>query len=98
MKELHRILLAATTGILLSAGWYEWGTGLLLLVAFIPLLLVEDDLTRFGEVKNARKVYLYAVLAIFIWNVITTWWIKNASLVGLVAAVVVSTLYMSLAV
>jgi apolipoprotein N-acyltransferase len=70
----------------------------LLLVAFIPLLLVEDDLTRFGEVKNARKVYLYAVLAIFIWNVITTWWIKNASLVGLVAAVVVSTLYMSLAV
>ena len=95
MKKTTRYILALTSGILLSAGWYEWGTGLLLLVAFIPLLVLEDDLTAQGQTARNTRVFLFASLAILIWNLITTWWIKNASFAGLLAAVLVSTFFMS---
>ncbi len=95
MKKSNRIILAITSGIILSAGWYEWGSGLLLLIAFIPLLVLEDDLTDQGRKKKNTRVYLFASLALLTWNIITTWWIKNASFAGLLAAVFVSTFFMA---
>lgn len=95
MKTTSRFILAATSGILLSTGWYEWGSGLILLIGFVPLLLLEDDLTRQGQVRKNTIVFLFTSLAILIWNLITTWWIKNASITGLIAAVLASTFFMS---
>jgi apolipoprotein N-acyltransferase len=96
MKKSIRIVLAITSGIILSAGWYEWGSGLLLLIGFIPLLLIEDDITNQGSIRKNTAIYFYASLSILIWNIITTWWIKNASLAGLLAAVFVSTFFMAM--
>jgi len=95
MKKSTRLILAITSGIILSAGWYEWGSGLLLLVGFIPLLILEDDLTRRGQIRKNTLVYLFTSLTLFVWNIITTWWIKNASLAGLFSAVLVSTFFMA---
>ncbi|MBN1950510.1 MAG: apolipoprotein N-acyltransferase [Bacteroidales bacterium] len=96
MKLLYRNILALTSGLMLSTAWYEWGTGLLLLFGLIPLLILEDDLTRSGRSKRAWQVYLYAVLSLLVWNLVDTWWIINASLAGLLAAILVSTLFMAI--
>ena len=95
MKRTTRYILAVTSGILLSAGWYEWGSGLLLLIGLVPLLLVEDNVTSNGTTQKNIRVYLFTSLTLLTWNIITTWWIKNASFAGLIAAVLVSTFFLS---
>ncbi len=96
MKFYHRILLSVSSGLLLSFGWYEWGTGLVLLVGLIPLLIIEENLTS-GNVKSPNSsIFLYASVAMLSWNLFATWWIKNASFAGLMAAVLVSSFYMAI--
>ena len=97
MNRLHRFLYTVVSAILFSAAWYEWGTGLFLLLAFIPLLFLEDHLSLTTRKGVYRSVFLYASLTFLLWNILTTWWIKNASFVGLIAAVLVTTLLMSVA-
>jgi apolipoprotein N-acyltransferase len=94
MSQRARILCSLLTGILLSPAWYSWGSGLFLLVAFIPLLFVTEDLA--GSVKRSPGFFWYPFLAFLTWNIITTWWIKNASFAGLIAALAVNTSLMAL--
>lgn len=95
MKTTYKVLLCIASGILFSLGWFEWGSGLALLVAFIPLLVVEEYITKSTK-KTGRTVYLYASLSLLVWNVITTWWIKNASVPGMLAAMLVTTFFMAI--
>jgi apolipoprotein N-acyltransferase len=43
MGKIQKIALALLSALLLSIPFFSWGTGFLLLVAFVPLLFVEDD-------------------------------------------------------
>ncbi len=98
MRKGEKILYAIISGLLLSIPWYEWGNGgIFLLVAFLPFLYLEESISS-GHHKgqNVKEVFLYASLMLLVWNICTTWWIKNASVVGLIAAVVVSSFLMSL--
>jgi apolipoprotein N-acyltransferase len=119
MKRSHKILLALLSALLLTIPFYQWGTGLLLLVAFVPLLFIEEAIAeqkRAGKEipKNAagkkqagktksrgRKVRTgsvvgYGIIAFMVFNILTSWWVKNAAWVGIIASVVVGTLYMTL--
>lgn len=97
MNRNQRFLYTVFSAILLSIPWYEWGSGLFLLFAFIPLLFVEESIANTTGKGKYGKIFLYASLSFSLWNILTTWWIKNASFVGLVAAIVVTTLLMSVA-
>lgn len=96
MNNRNRLLLSVFTGILLSPAWYQWGSGLILLFALIPLLLVEDYLDEHKSEFRPGVFFRYAALAFMIWNTATTWWIYNATAVGVVLAVVINTLMWSL--
>lgn len=91
----NRILKSALSGILLSLSWPEIG-GLfpLIFVAFIPLLLVEDEVTN--NRYRSGKVYRNAYVAFFVFNLITTWWIWHASPGGAVMAVVFNSALMAI--
>jgi apolipoprotein N-acyltransferase len=96
MKRLNNIWLSVFSGILLGLAWIPGSTGLILLFAFVPLLLVDFYYYENRKVYKSYNIFWNAALAFFIWNIIATWWIKNASFVGLVMAVVVNTLLMAL--
>jgi apolipoprotein N-acyltransferase len=96
MNSRNRILLSIFTGLLLTPAWYEWGSGLILLFALIPLLLVEDYLDEHKTEFGSGTFFRYAALAFLVWNSATTWWIYNATAVGVVAAVMINTLMWSL--
>ncbi|NOR87753.1 MAG: apolipoprotein N-acyltransferase [Bacteroidales bacterium] len=90
-----KVFLAILSGVLLSLSWPTYGFPYLIFFAFIPLLYIEDQVREVG-VKPLRKVFLYSYIAIFIWNIITTWWIWNSTEFGAIMAIVLNTLFMSL--
>jgi apolipoprotein N-acyltransferase len=96
MKPKKLLLFSIYSGLLLVPAWYEWGHGLVLIVALIPLLFVEDYLDQNKAKFGSRSFFLYAFLSFSIWNVATTWWIVNATLIGVIAAVVINTFMSSL--
>jgi apolipoprotein N-acyltransferase len=91
MNAKKLLLFSVLSGLLLTPSWYEWGHGLILIVALVPLLIVEDYLdqnkARYGSVSFFR----YAAIAFFIWNAATTWWIVNATWIGVIAAILINT-------
>jgi apolipoprotein N-acyltransferase len=94
MNRLHLLILSVLSGILLSLGWPADGFPVLLFVAFIPLLLVENHFfTKQGRV--GIRIFPYALLTFFIWNILTTYWIKNSTYVGATLAIVLNALFMA---
>jgi len=95
MKKNRLVLYAIASGLLLTPGWFVWGTGLTLLFALVPLLFAEDFLYQNRLTQRPHKIILYSVIGFFTWNILTTWWILNASWVGMLLAVTINTVLMS---
>ncbi|MBL7113113.1 MAG: apolipoprotein N-acyltransferase [Bacteroidales bacterium] len=95
MKKYRLTIYALISGILLSPAWFEWGTGLILLFALTPLLTIEDYLFQNKATQRPHKAFLYAALSFATFNTLTTWWIWNASPVGMLLAILINTLLMS---
>src|SRR5438105_3209461 len=96
MKTYHLYLLSVLSGLLLAYGWFPDGMAPLLFFAFVPLLIVEQTLI-YQEVKyKSLTLFGCSFITFIIWNVITTYWVKNASYGGAVMAIVSNTLLMTI--
>jgi apolipoprotein N-acyltransferase len=93
MSKLKLILFSILSGVLLSLAWTNWGLGLSLLVALVPLLLIENHFFIHKEENKSVSVFPYAYLTFFIWNLITTWWVYNSTAFGGIAAVILNSLF-----
>ena len=91
MKRSHLFIFAIISSILLSLAWYQQFSGLFLSIAFVPLFIIEDYLYQNKQNNKSILFYGYAALTIGIWNILTTYWVYNAALVGVIAAVLVNT-------
>ena len=80
MKKSANFFIALACGLLLYAAWPVSPFTLLIFVAWVPLLWLES------KVKSRMKFFGLTYIAMFIWNVATTWWIWNASAPGALAA------------
>ena len=94
MSKKSLYLFSLLSGLLLSPAWYSWGNGLILFIAFIPLLVIEKNISELK--KHGRKIFWYAFTSFFLWNIITTWWIKNASFAGLIVALFLNSFLMTI--
>lgn len=92
MKKIHLILLALFSGLLMAAAWPARGFTLLIFVAWVPLFFIQQYLGN----NNKRGMFLYAWLTFFIWNVLTTFWIWNATQAGSIAAFLLNSLFMAI--
>lgn len=83
----NRFLLFALAVLLLSSGWLR-GTGLTLVVALVPILLISEsyDATR----RSFWRVAGWTWLTMLTWAIITCWWIWNSTPAGAVAALLVT--------
>jgi len=80
----RNLLLSLLSAVLLSLPWYTPFSGLILLIAWLPLLLLEEDFSR----RSARGCWKYYTLTFLIWNLIATYWIYKATVFGAVGAVI----------
>ena len=92
---MKNLLIAILSGLLLAFGWPTYGFPMLLFVAFVPLLLVEHRL-RISEIKRkGLKIFGLSYLTFFIWNLITTSWLRYADVFGASFAVLVNSALMA---
>jgi apolipoprotein N-acyltransferase len=91
MKKYQLFLSSILTGIILSLSWPANGLPILLFFGFIPLLFVEDYIYK----NNKKNIFFYSYTAFFVWNLLTTWWIYNSTLFGVISVVILNSLFMS---
>jgi apolipoprotein N-acyltransferase len=95
MKEKKIISLSLLSGLLFSIAWPPVGYPILLFVAFIPLLFMEDALLTQKILSGRLKLFFYSYLTFLIWNSSSTYWVCNASPAGGIAAIVLNSLLMA---
>lgn len=88
-------LLALLSGILLSAAWPANGFPFLTLIAFIPLLWIEDQLSCSDVKRKGWKLLGHTYLAFFVWNLFTTYWIYFSSPEGAYVAILLNAFLMA---
>lgn len=89
LKTYQRALLALLSVVLLSLGWLRV-SGLTLLVAFVPLMLISASYDK-GRGEWWRMAG-WTALVMGLWCILTCWWIYYAAAVGIVAATIVQIL------
>lgn len=99
MKKIHLLLLSVLSGVLLTLGWPVNGFPLFLFIAFIPLFYLEDQIFRERQMKKRFgrfSVFFYTYPAFFIWNISTTYWIYNSTVIGAALAFILNSLFMAI--
>ena len=82
-KNLIHLSLSIGSGLALGLAWPTQGLTLMVFVALIPLLYLEEDIGRDKNKRKGVRVFAYSYLTFLIWNLITTWWLINSSVFGM---------------
>ncbi len=88
MKRFSDLFIALSGSLLLSLSWPTSPLTLLIFIAWVPLLLIED------HIKSPGRFFAVTYLHMLAWNIATTWWIWNASLAGALGAFLANSLIM----
>lgn len=84
--KLRWLALSTLSGVLLGIGFPPSLFTFFVFIAWIPLLIVEQQVFQhYGKVKPG-KIFLYALHAFALWNVIATFWVTNTAFIaGIIA-------------
>jgi len=96
VKTYKLYLLSLLSGLLLSFAWFPQGFVALVFIAFVPLLLIEQTVASNPEKYKSLLLFACSYLTFFIWNILVTWWVKNASFGGAAMAILCNALLMTL--
>ncbi len=92
---MNKLILSIISGLLLAFSWVETGFFPLVFFAFVPLLILEKNLSLKRK-NSSLYMFGYSFLSFFLFNVITTYWIWNATIVGAFTAFIINAILMSL--
>jgi len=87
MTRKRSYFLALLSGILFVLSWPPLGFPFILFIAFVPLLMIEHAFSSGQTTGKRATLFGLSYLTFFIWNVITTFWVCNASLSGGIMAI-----------
>ena len=82
-----------TSGLLLGLPWSVSSIFSVVFIAWVPLLLVEEG-TR--HQANPYAIFNYAFVSFLLWNILGTWWITQAQLVGAILIILANSLLQAL--
>jgi apolipoprotein N-acyltransferase len=94
LSRKKRVLLSVLSGLLMVVCFPFTGSlTLLVFVAWIPLLFVEQSIHVLK--RRSAAVYFQALVTFLLYNVGTTWWIWNADHSGAILAIVLNSIFMA---
>jgi len=80
LSQNGRLLgLSTLSGILLGFGFPVSPLTPLMFIGFVPLLMVEKEIADSKEGPSKWEVFKYSYHAFVIWNILSTYWVANAS-------------------
>jgi len=85
--------LALISGLLLGLPWSVSSLFFVVFIAWMPLLQVEEE-TRHHA--NPYAIFNYAFISFLLWNILGTWWITQAQLVGAILIILANSLLQAL--
>jgi apolipoprotein N-acyltransferase len=88
------LLLSLSSGVLLWAAWPPHNLAFLLFLGLIPLFYLDHILSNQGAKQRAK--FWYTFLGLFVFNILTTWWVAYASLGGAIFMLLFDTVLMSI--
>ncbi|MFC4686726.1 apolipoprotein N-acyltransferase [Epilithonimonas pallida] len=78
---MKNLLLALISGVLLAISWPTYGIPFFIFFAWVPLLMMEHNITKFSNIKKkSLAVFGFSYLTFLIWNWVTTGWLYNSQL------------------
>lgn len=93
-SKIQLLGLSLLSALLLSISWY-WHLSICIFFAFVPILFVEDRIASSDTLKPRLKLFGYAYLCFFTWNILVTWWVVYASAGGASLAFIANSFLMS---
>jgi apolipoprotein N-acyltransferase len=93
MKKRTRWIMIAAGGMMASIPWWSQAWPLLL-ICFIPLLLVENDIRN--EKGGFASVLPYAFGFFLLWNLLVTWWLARIHFAGGMSVIILNASVMCL--
>ena len=73
------IILAAISALLFSVSWPTYGVPFFIFFAFVPLLLMEQNISKFSNIKRkGLTVFALSYLSFIVLNIVTTGWLYYA--------------------
>ena len=94
-KEMRWLLLSSGAGVLLTLGFPPSPLIPLIFIGFVPLLIIESEVTFVFSGTARWTIFKYAFNAFFIWNILTNWWILNTSFLPGVVASLLNAIFMA---
>lgn len=89
------LLYAVLSGLMLALGWLSWSTPAFIFVAFVPLWVAAYKLFR-AQARHAFAVFwLITFTAFLTWNVVDTFWLRNSTWPGFVAAALLNAAFVT---
>lgn len=81
MSKVKLSALALLSGVLLSLAWWDMLLAPLMLLAFVPLLWVEDFICKHEKEKifSSWAVFGYSFLPFLLWNLTTVYWVAYST-------------------
>lgn len=101
---MKNLLLSLISGVLLAICWPVYGIPFFIFFAFVPLLMMEHNISKFSKIKyKSGLVFVLSYLTFLIWNAVTTGWLYNSknpdgsnSLLAVLFPVLTNSFFMSL--
>jgi len=94
MGKFKLFLLSLLSGTMMALAWPGiGGLSVLIYFSFVPLLMVENELSH--RKASRLTTFFYAFLSFFVFNLLTTWWIYYASDWGAAMAIICNGLFMA---
>jgi apolipoprotein N-acyltransferase len=93
MNTRKNIFLALSAGLLLGLPWSASFSFFVIFIAWGPLLLLEAEVRHH---PNPYALFNYAFLSFLLWNIIGTWWVAQAQLVGAILIMLANSLLQAL--
>lgn len=90
-----KLLLSILSGVLLGIAWPAHGFPYIIFFAFIPLFHIENETSKQTK-KPILSLFIYSYISLFLWNLISTWWIWNSTEFGALMAILLNSFFMSL--
>ncbi|HQE55372.1 MAG TPA: hypothetical protein PKV45_10145, partial [Tenuifilum sp.] len=96
LKNLFKsnFFLMLLSGLLLALPWYEGLPSYTIFFGFVPLFVSYYRLVE--QKAGFWKIFGFVYLSFFTWNILATWWIYNATVIGAVLAVLITALLMTI--